>query len=123
MARFKKGTGKWKEYRQLPRVGEIDFHPERYGPRRWGPREQSYEDNMAQVWDETLEALQSAQQRGCRYLLITHGRGEELRGGWRETTVRSQVRKLMRSPAATPYIIRSECIQHEAAFVAAIRPE
>lgn len=39
-----------------------------------------------------------------------------------KTTSRSQVPKLMASKKATPYILRSQCIQHDSAFVAAIRP-
>ncbi len=42
--------------------------------------------------------------------------------GETQTTARSVIRGLMRSKAATPYIVRNQCIQHHSCFVAAIRP-
>jgi hypothetical protein len=79
-----------------------------------------YWERMDSVWDRALEALEKAQEQGVSYVLFTHGWSTSSPG---KTTARSQVRKLMRSPTATPYILRSECIQHESVFVAAIRPK
>jgi hypothetical protein len=38
-----------------------------------------------------------------------------------KTTARSQVRRFIRSKAATPFIERARCIQHETVFVAKVR--
>jgi hypothetical protein len=111
---FKKGSGSWTQYRQLPSLIEIDFHHSGYEP-----REMPYEEAMGNVWHDALEALRTAYQQGKRYVLFTHGSSTSRPG---KTTARSQVRGLMRSKEATPYICRSECIQHETVFVAAIRP-
>ena len=86
----------------------------------FGPREITYYEAMDQVFDESFEALRSAQASGVRHVLFRHGSSTSRPG---QTTARSQVRGLMRSPLATPYIIRSKCIQHESVFVAAIRSE
>ncbi len=69
--------------------------------------------------DEPIEALKKAYQQSVSYVLITHWSSTSCPG---KTTARSQVRKLMSSKDSTPYISRSECIQHEAVFVEAIRP-
>jgi len=71
--------------------------------------------------ETALAALKEAYEHGVRYVLFTHGWSTS--EGWRQTTARSVVRTLMRSRAATPYIVRRECIQHNSAFVAAIRPK
>ena len=112
MAAFKKETGDWKRYRRLGPQLEIDFHHED------GRREIPYEDAMASVLVEAMDALKTASKQGLSYVLLTHGCSTSRPGN---TTARSQVRSLMRSPDATPYIIRSQCIQHESVFVAAIR--
>jgi len=75
---------------------------------------------MEKVYQDSLRALQRAQDEGYDYVLFTHGRSTSRRG---KTTSRSQVRKLMRSPDATPYVLRSESIQHPSVFVAAIKPQ
>lgn len=112
---FQQGWGNWAEYRQLPRVMEVDFHytkEEGYGLG-------SYYLNMQDAWDRSLRALEEAQREGFQYVLFTHGWSTSRIG---KTTARSQVRKLLRSKAATPYVIRRDCIQHNSVFVAAIRP-
>ena len=113
MSTFKTAFGDWTEYRSLPKLLEIDFHPsdeESFLP---------YHERMQKVWNDSLEALRNAQSGGFSYVLFTHGSSTSRVGA---TTSRSQVRKLMRDPVATQYIIRKECIQHYSVFVAAIRP-
>lgn len=121
MARFKYSNANWTEFRTLPGLEELDFHrndsEKRYKDE---PRATFYSSDMQYVWDETLNKLRDAQTRGVPWLLITHGKSTSF--GWKTTTSRSQVRKLMRSKEATPFIIRSECIQHDSVFLAAIRP-
>ena len=109
---FKKGFGDWTQYRKLPNSREVDLH--------FGQREEGlFRENMDQNYDLALRELTEAQQQGVQYVIFLHGSSTSRPG---KTTTRSQVRKLMRSPAATPYIRRGECIQHESIFVAAIRP-
>src|SRR5262249_39802350 len=112
---FKKGSGNWTQYRQLPNSFEVDFHDAEHRPRRI-----PYWEAMDNVWGEAFEALERAYHQGVRYVIFTHGSSTSRPG---RTTARSQIRKLMRSRHATPYIRRSECIQHETVFVAAIRPK
>ena len=107
-------TGDWTRYRNLPgKVGEVDFH---YGRREPGT---DYRDAMAGVRETALEALAEAQQRGCQWLLLTHGASTSRPG---QTTARSEIRGLMRSKEATPYVVKAQSIQHRSVFVAAIRP-
>lgn len=114
---FIKGTGDWAQYRKLPNCREIDFH--RSDPRsKYGPPEDSYENVMAQVWDDALAALKKAQADGIDFLLLVHGSSTSRPGA---TTSRSQVRKLMKGKEATPFLIRRKCIEHATVFVAAIR--
>lgn len=111
---FKDENGNWVEYRKLPDLLELDFHcNDGYG---FG----SYWENMNDVADQALAALRRAQEEGKAYVLFTHGSSTSRIG---KTTARSQVRKVMRSKDATPYIIRSQCIQHYSVFVAAVRPK
>lgn len=111
---FKKGSSNWTQYRTLPSLIEVDFHYSEYGSRQI-----PYYEAMPHVRQTALEALRNAYQQGKRYVLFTHGASTSHLG---KTTARSEVRGLMRSKEATPYICRSECIQHETCFVAAIRP-
>lgn len=110
---FVKDAGNWTHFRSLPGIVEVDFH--------WVglPGGGAYHENMAAVRARALSALCEAQESGLQFVLFTHGRSTSRRG---KTTARSQVRGLMRSKDATPYIIRSKCIQHPSVFVAAIRP-
>src|SRR5262249_34166107 len=110
---FKKGSGNWTQYRRLPKSIEVDFHYSESGPRNI-----PYWEAMDTVWGKAFDALEQAYHQGVRYVIFTHGSSTSRPG---RTTARSQIRKLMRSPAATPYIRRSECIQHETVFVTAIR--
>jgi hypothetical protein len=70
------------------------------------------------VQGEALEVLQQAYEQGKQHVIFTHGWSTSRP---RKTTARSQVRKVMRSREATPYIIRRDCVQHDSVFVAAIR--
>jgi hypothetical protein len=65
-----------------------------------------------------LSAIREAYTRGVPYVLLVHGNSTSRPG---KTTQRSMIRSLMRSKDATPYIVRSECIQHHTVFVAKIR--
>ena len=93
---------------------EINLHFSEYGP-----RDVPYGLAMEEVWNLILTKIDKAQQQGMQYVMFTHGRSTSRPG---KTTARSQVRKLMRSAHATPFILRGKCIQHESVFVAAIRP-
>jgi hypothetical protein len=117
---FKKGTGDWTQYRGAD-VVEVDLHwcPEDRHPedrREWIP----YQEKMGQVEACALAALKDAYERGTKWVLFIHGHSTSRPG---RVTSRSVVRRLMRSKEATPYICRSESIQHETVFVAAIRPK
>lgn len=115
MGVFKCVGGNWTQFRQLePRPREVDFHYSELGR-----REIPYWEAMAQVRQEALEALKLAQSQGEKWVIFRHGASTS--SGWKDTTARSQVRGLMRSKEATPYIVRKQCIQHETVFVAAIR--
>jgi hypothetical protein len=112
---FKKGTGDWTKYRG-DGVREVDFHRSSTSS---GYREAfDYREAMADVERDALDALSSAYADGITTLLLTHGWSTSRPG---KTTSRSVIRSLMRSKEATPYIRRSQCIQHESVFVAAIR--
>lgn len=110
---LKEDSGDWTRYRSLPKLIEVDFHNSAYGR-----RDVPYSKAMENSRSKALEALVDAYQQGFQYVLFTHGKSTSRPG---RTTARSQIRKLMRSRDATPYILRSECIQHESVFVAAIR--
>jgi hypothetical protein len=112
---FIKGKGNWTEYRKLGKYKEIDFH-DGYDP-EW--RSLSYWDKLASFYNRTYEALKAAYENDVPYLIFTHGCSTSRPF---HSTARSEVRGLMRSKYATPYIIRKNCIQHDTVFVAAIRP-
>ncbi len=112
MALWRTEDGDWKRYRSLPVAVEVDFHREGWDGPHW------YDDKMREVRDEALDALERAHQLGLKYVIFTHGSSTSGPG---RTTARSQVRGLMRSPSATPYVNRRECIQHDTVFVAALR--
>lgn len=112
---FKKGTGDWTKYRG-DGVREVDFHRSNTIS---GYREAfDYREAMAEVERDALDALSSAYADGITALLFTHGWSTSRPG---KTTSRSVIRSLMRSREATPYIRRSQCIQHKSVFVATIR--
>jgi hypothetical protein len=113
---FQREAGDWKKYRSrfnLARDDEVDLHR--------GKRDRftmSYDDAMAAVAETVRNALQDAQVRRRPYVMFRHGSSTSRNGA---TTARSEVRKFMRSPEATPYIDRRLCIQHDSVFVAKIR--
>jgi hypothetical protein len=108
---FKKATGNWTDLRSLcPK--EIDLHFGRHDP------DKPYLTAMAEVEDLVEQSLKTAQAEGRSYVMFTHGWSTSRPG---QTTARSVVRGFMRSPKATPLIVRKECIQHESVFVAKIR--
>lgn len=112
-ATFRPGGGSWTDYRGLPNLTEVDFH--------WSGRMSgSYWENMQEVYETALDAIRSAQDGGISYVMLRHGSSTSGPG---KTTSRSVIRGLMRSPEATPFIVRSRCIQHPTVFVAAIRPK
>lgn len=118
MAIFKKEAGDWTEYRKLDGLMEHDFHRsegKQASLENWRPHTERMED----VYYESIQAVKAAQQAGKKFVLFTHGTSTSRPG---KTTSRSQVRKAMRSPEATPFVIRKDCIQHYSVFVAAIRP-
>jgi hypothetical protein len=110
-----KEFGNWTDYRSrfglLPE-DEIDFHLGRRDPHL------RYEEAMSEIEERVLNSLQRAYERGRPYIMFTHGWHTSRPG---KTTARSVVRRVMRSKEATPYILRSECIQHPAVFVVKIR--
>jgi|APSaa5957512622_1039677.scaffolds.fasta_scaffold222422_1 hypothetical protein len=110
---FKKEYGDWTEFQRLPNHLTIDFHPD---PNDDEPM--PYWARMEEANNRSLNALKVAQEKGIEWVVFTHGWSTSRMG---KTTSRSQVRKLMRGKEATPYIVRSKCIQHHSVFVAAIR--
>jgi hypothetical protein len=112
--RWKIESGNWTRFRELPgKQKELDFH------RSGETREKPYETVMAEIKDEVLDALKEAQESRLTWVLFTHGWSTSQ--GWKHTTARSVIRGIMRSPAATSFIVRRECIQHDSVFVARIR--
>jgi hypothetical protein len=109
---FRIETGDWTRFRVLaPR--EFDLHRS-----EWGRREVPYWVAMNEVRVDTLSELVAAQKWGVDWLLIRHGGSTSGRG---RITARSVVRGIMRSRAATPFIVRRDCVQHELVFLARIR--
>lgn len=113
---FQRAAGDWTRFRAelgLRGGDEIDLH---FGKR--DPRVQSYDEAMAEVAELVEAKLREAQTEGRPYLMFRHG-GSTSRSG--RTTARSVVRQFMRSKAATPFINRSQCIQHDTCFIAKLR--
>jgi len=81
---------------------------------------QSRWETMNTLWETSLKELKKAQEDGLNFLVIKHGKSPNKRG---QVSIGSQIRTLIRSHAAGPYIFRSKCIQYESAFVVAIRPK
>jgi hypothetical protein len=109
---FKKFDGDWRGFRGEG-VAEIDFHHQ--GPR---PRDLSYMDAMAAVYQDSLDAIRAAWELGTPFLLIGHGRSTSRPF---HVTARSMVRRLMRSPEVTPFVERHRCIEHPSCFLVALR--
>jgi len=75
---------------------------------------------MTRLREVSLEELRRAQEDNLNFLIIRHGKAPNKRG---QVSIGSQIRTLIRSHAAGPYIFRSKCMQYESAFVVAIRPK
>lgn len=112
---FKKESGDWKRFRDLPGIVEVDLHY-----LDLGQRQVPYDEAMANVSGEVIKALKKAYDEGNKWVLFRHGSSTSRPG---KSTARSEVRIVMRSPVAIPFIIRRECIQHFSVFLAAIRPK
>jgi hypothetical protein len=109
--------GDWVDFRHqlnLHPENEIDLH---FGKRAWGV---SYDDAMAEVQEIVRQAVIDAARRGRPYVMFIHGNSTSRNGA---TTARSVVRGFMRSKAATPFIDRAGCVQHQTVFVAKLRAD
>jgi hypothetical protein len=112
MSKFLKETCNWTEFRGRFDLMEVDLH---FGRRELGV---SYDDVMSDVEDLVRHNLAKAQTAGRPYVMFIHGSSTSRPG---QRTARSVVRQFMRSKEATPFIVRSECIEHPTVFVAKIR--
>lgn len=110
---FQAFDGDWQTLR-VPGIREIDFHRGRRDPSI------PYMQAMSEVYTETLDAIRKAHADGEPYLLIGHGFSTS--GAFR-VTARSMVRRALRSPEATPYIVRRDTVLHRAVARVAIRPK
>jgi hypothetical protein len=110
---MKHETGNWTQFRKLPLCIEVDFHRSEYGPRKV-----PYEEAMADVRQDALDAILRAYAMGLRYVLLTHGSSTSRPG---QTTARSEIRALMRGTEVSRYVVKKECVQHQSCFVVAIR--
>lgn len=109
---FIQGTGNWTQYRVGHQADAPNYH--HYGQRSDEP----YQNRMYAVYEGALEALKQAFEAGYESIIFEHGRSTSRNG---KTTARSQIRSLMRSKDATPYIDRKRCIQHDSVFVAVFK--
>jgi hypothetical protein len=115
---MKKEDGNWTSYRErfgLSKDDEIDLHFAQDDPN--GARA-PYDQRMADIKELVRNVLRAAQENGRPYIMFRHGWSTSRL--WR-TTTRSVVRGFMQSKEATPFIVRADCIQHPAVFVAKIR--
>jgi len=111
---MRRETGDWEQFRSLPDCVEIDVRDAdaRHDIPRW--------QSMMDVRRLALEALETAQREGKRFVLFVHGSPKVFVG---RRTARSEIRLLLTAHIeATPYLRRRDCIQHDCVFVAAIRP-
>jgi hypothetical protein len=97
------------------RTMSVDFHPSSYRGDGWVP----YHERESVWYSQVERGLKIAQAEGYGWVEFTHGCSTS---GPFKKTARSVVRGFMRSPAATPYIIRQDCVQCESRYVARIRP-
>ena len=114
---MKRESGDWTRYRMLLGPREIDFHH--------GRRDVTvpYGAVMGEVYATALQAIKQAHADGESYVMLRHGASTSRPG---QTTARSTIRGLIRSPVVTPYVNRRDSIQHDTVFVVAIkapRPE
>src|SRR5688572_6650877 len=113
--RWRKDEGDWTLFRNLPQLHQVNYHLAEI-------RDSGiYEERMNRIREDVMKTLRTADENGYRFVLFNHGWSTSER--WKTTTARSVVRGVMRSPEATPFIIRRDCIQHYTAFVAAVRPK
>src|ERR1700761_6671288 len=110
---FRLGWGDWEQYHPADCL-DVDLH---FGKR--DPKVKSYQTAMDEVEALVERTLREAQRDGRPYVMFIHGRSTSRRG---KMTARSRVRGFMRSPKATPLIVRSECIQHPTIFVVKVKP-
>jgi hypothetical protein len=113
---FKTANGDWKDFRWrfgLQPDDEVDLH---FGKRDPHVR---YDEVMADVEQLVEKSVREAYEKGRPYILFIHGWSTS-RGN--NTTAQSVVRRFMRSPQATPYIDRRQCVQHSSVFLAKIKP-
>jgi hypothetical protein len=112
---LKSYNGNWTDLRTMfPGAIEVDYHRDASSPDGL-----SYNDRMAQTRSGAIELLHQAWEHGAPAVMFRHGRSTSRRGA---TTHRSQIRAAMRSKEATPFLLRSQCVQHDSVFVAVIRP-
>jgi hypothetical protein len=109
---FIKVKGDWQKLRGRQGMVEVDLH---FGRGESG----QFWDNIAEVASIVKATLRDAQAEGLQYVMYQHGYSTSKPG---ETTARSIVRGIMRSKESTPFIIKSQSMQHNSVFVAAIRP-
>jgi hypothetical protein len=113
---MRRERGNWTDYRarfNLSKDDEVDLHLGRRDP-----RVASYDDVMGDAAERVMDSLRKAQENGRPHLMFEHGWSTSRPGA---TLAGSIVRGIMRSKEATPFIVRVQCIRHEAVFVAAIK--
>ena len=108
---FKKIKGDWKDLANTADI-KVDLHFGRGAPGQFW-------NNMAEVAGIVEKTLREAQANGNRYVIFMHGYSTSRPG---QMSARSIVRGIMRSKESTPFIIKSQSMQHDSVFVAAIRP-
>jgi hypothetical protein len=109
---MKHAGGPWIEL-DKPGAQRLDLH---FGK---GDGSKPYQERMSDVLRLVFDTLKQAQSDGVEWILITHGSSTS---GAFKTSARSVVRGLMRSPEATPFIVRKDCVQHETAFLVRVNP-
>ena len=101
---------------KLGGIREIDeYH---YDTREWS--ELDFYGRMHAIATNALQNLKQAYEDGISHVMFRHGHSTSRLGA---TSARSMIRGVIRDKAATPYILRSKCIQHNSVFIAAIRPK
>lgn len=110
---MKTHSGNWTELRTAPLTLEVDFH------RAGGRDGLSFWQHMEQVERDVRQAIERGHALGLKHVLFVHGWSTS--GAFRKSS-RSIVRGIFRSKWATPFVLRSESVQHETALLVAIRP-
>ncbi len=118
MPKFQIGSGDWTRYRSLPGLMEVDLHFSDYR-RSWDEPPVPYWETMNKIEEIVLRELEEGfNDPNTKHVLYMHGKSTSRNG---KQTSRSVVREIMRGKAATPYIDRRCCIQHDSVFVAALK--